>query len=262
MHLKRLVVAAIFLPFFYLYIMSFSEVYFLALLVVAAFVAQSEFYSMYKVDGALRYLGLSLGIFMLLVLYGAEEHFPDFLVIAFILISVVRLFSKSPSATLYDISRLVVSLVYIPLLLSYQIHLRRFGPEWIIMLYACIWASDSMAYYIGSSFGKRKLYEAVSPNKTVAGAAGSVLGGLVGALFIRSVLINSLPVVSAVSAGMIIGGIAVAGDLVESMFKRDAGVKDSGGLIPGHGGVLDKIDSVLFAGPFFLWTLIFMGIIK
>jgi phosphatidate cytidylyltransferase len=112
-----------------------------------------------------------------------------------------------------------------------------------------------MAYYIGKGFGKRKLYVEMSPNKTVAGATGSVIGGATGALLLQTVIVPQLTAPSAVFAGIMIGIVTIVGDLVESMFKRDAGVKDSGGIIPGHGGVLDKVDGALFAGPVLYWIL-------
>ncbi|MBS1233330.1 MAG: phosphatidate cytidylyltransferase, partial [Nitrospirae bacterium] len=111
------------------------------------------------------------------------------------------------------------------------------------------------AYYIGKSIGKRRLYREVSPNKTVAGAGGSVIGGMVGALLLRMLIVPQLGLLPTLFIGVMVGIISIIGDLVESMFKRDAGVKDSGAIIPGHGGILDKIDGALFAGPFLYWIL-------
>jgi phosphatidate cytidylyltransferase len=102
----------------------------------------------------------------------------------------------------------------------------------------------------------------VSPHKTVAGAAGSVIGGVLAVFILKAVLLPLLTVSSALIIGVIIGIISIIGDLVESMFKRDAGVKDSSTLIPGHGGILDKIDGALFAGPVLYWMLIILRIIE
>jgi phosphatidate cytidylyltransferase len=117
-----------------------------------------------------------------------------------------------------------------------------------------------MAYYIGKGIGKRKLYREVSPNKTVAGAAGSLIGGITGALILRALIVPQITASAALFIGATIGIISVIGDLIESMFKRDAGVKDSGIIIPGHGGILDKIDGSLFAGPVLYWVLTALGI--
>jgi phosphatidate cytidylyltransferase len=108
---------------------------------------------------------------------------------------------------------------------------------------------------VGKGLGKRKLYREVSPNKTMAGAGGSLIGGMAGALILGTLLVPQLGIVPALFIGLTVGVISVIGDLVESMFKRDAGVKDSGTLIPGHGGILDKIDGSLFTGPILYWLL-------
>jgi len=102
----------------------------------------------------------------------------------------------------------------------------------------------------------------MSPNKPVAGAVGSVAGGAVGALMLKVLIVPQFTLPLAAFIGCLIGIISIAGDLVESMFKRDAGVKDSGVIIPGHGGILDKIDGTLFAGPLLYWVLTFKGFLR
>jgi len=166
------------------------------------------------------------------------------------IIFAIRLFGlRNPSSSLRDISFALLSLFYIPGLLAFQVLLRHNGPQWIIFLYGCVWISDSAAYYIGKSIGKRKLYLEISPNKTIAGAVGSLIGGSLSGWMLNMVLVHSMGAGESFVVGAIIGAVTIIGDLVESMFKRDAGVKDSSGLVPGHGGILDKIDGVLFAGP-------------
>jgi phosphatidate cytidylyltransferase len=187
----------------------------------------------------------------------------DSIVVSIMAVTVIRLFyRKNPVSSLSDIAPITVGLFYIPGLFSFQVLLRNAGPEWIIFLYASVWVADSLAYYIGRGVGKRRLYEKVSPNKTVAGAVGSVIGGAVGALLLRSIMVRNLSMSDAVLIGIMIGIVSIIGDLVESMFKRDAGVKDSGAIIPGHGGMLDKVDGPLFAGPVLYWVLTVMGIVR
>jgi phosphatidate cytidylyltransferase len=170
------------------------------------------------------------------------------------------LIKRDPLSALYDISPPILGLLYIPVLLAFQTWIRKLGPEWIIFLYASVWASDTLAYYLGKWIGKRRLYKDVSPNKTVAGAVGSLIGGLIGVLLLRVTIVSPLTISSAVLIGIMIGTISIVGDLVESMFKRDAGIKDSGVIIPGHGGILDKIDGVLFTSPVLYWILKVMGV--
>jgi len=269
MHLKRLIIAVILLPLFYLYITKLTAGYFLFFLIVVTAVAQYEFYSMYNVNGILKYMGIAFGILTILAFSHQPSAFSfqlfDLFAILFLIVACVRLFSRrNPASSLYDMAAVIVAVVYVPGLLGYQIYLREHGPEWIVFLYGCVWASDSLAYYIGIGIGKKKLYEGVSPNKTIAGALGSVAGGAIGAIILKSAFVCSLhlPFLKAVILGTIIGTVTIIGDLVESMFKRDAGVKDSSNIVPGHGGVLDKFDGALFAGPVLYWASMAFGLIK
>ncbi|MEC9341909.1 MAG: phosphatidate cytidylyltransferase [Pseudomonadota bacterium] len=124
------------------------------------------------------------------------------------------------------------------------------GPEWLMALFVVIWVSDTGAYFVGRRFGRHKLLPAVSPGKTVEGLAGGV------ALVVAAVIIGLTlaPVTHGhpvfwVWAGIMVTLFGVVGDLLESWLKREAGVKDSGRLLPGHGGVLDRIDSICAAAP-------------
>lgn len=256
MHFKRLIVALILLPLIYLYIMYLSAEYFLFLGIFISSIALSEFYSMYHVAGILRYTGLFSGVCLLSISYISKNLLPDILLLSVMVIMGIRLlFKRNPLSSLSDISPPVLGVLYIPGLFTFQIQIRELGPEWIVFLYASVWASDTMAYYLGSGIGKRKLYIEISPNKTVAGAGGSLVGGVIGALLLKATLIPLLSLSYAVLIGIMVGIISIIGDLVESMFKRDAGVKDSSTVIPGHGGILDKLDGVLFAGPILYWMV-------
>lgn len=132
--------------------------------------------------------------------------------------------------------------------------LREIGWETVFYLLGIVWAGDSAAYYAGTRFGKRRLAPVVSPKKSWEGFCGQVVAGaLFGALL--ALLLPRVPGEPpvAVAAGALLGAVlsvvAVVGDLVESTFKRSCSVKDSGGLLPGHGGLLDRLDSLLYASP-------------
>lgn len=259
MHLKRLIIALIFIPLFYLYVAKLSPAYFLLLLIIVGAAAQYEFYLMYKVTRLFRYIGIIFGTLILCFAYFSSYSFLNLFAFLLIAFAVLRLFyRKDPVSSLKDMAAPIIGVIYIPLLLSFQIFLRRWGYEWIFLLYGSVWLSDSLAYYVGSGIGKRKLYPEISPNKTIAGAVGSSLGGILGAVILKAIFMSLMNVsyVQIAILGFVVGSLAVIGDLVESMFKRDAGVKDSSNILPGHGGVLDKIDSVLFAGPALYWLLI------
>jgi phosphatidate cytidylyltransferase len=266
MHLKRLIVALVALPLLYFYVTKLPPPYFLALIVLVNLLAQREFYAMYQTKGLLSLLGVCSGTALLVgaafssCRFPAEwtrNFFPMFLMVAFIVLATARLLAvRDPGCALRDLAPALAGFLYIPVLLLAQWYLRLKGYEWILLLYGCVWASDSLAYYVGKGMGKRKLYYAVSPNKTVAGAVGSVFGGILSGAALGALLLPGEGAPLSALFGGAIGVTTILGDLTESMFKRDAGVKDSGSLIPGHGGILDKIDGGLFAGPVLYWMTV------
>ncbi|MDA0316667.1 MAG: phosphatidate cytidylyltransferase [Bacteroidetes bacterium] len=125
----------------------------------------------------------------------------------------------------------------------------QYSPENIIGVFALIWINDSFAYIIGKNFGKQKLFESVSPKKTVEGFLGGMIFTAVGSYFISEAT-NILLFSNWLILGVIVSVFGTLGDLIESKYKRQAGVKDSGNLLPGHGGLLDRLDSAIFVAPF------------
>ncbi|MCL4792479.1 MAG: phosphatidate cytidylyltransferase, partial [Gammaproteobacteria bacterium] len=131
------------------------------------------------------------------------------------------------------------------------------GPALLLLTLAMIWAADIGAYFAGRRWGRLKLAPRVSPGKTLEGVAGGLLGAVLTAGVGGSVL--GLPLAAMLPFGLCVAAISVVGDLTESMFKRSVGIKDSGRLFPGHGGVLDRIDSITAAAPLFALALQWMG---
>jgi phosphatidate cytidylyltransferase len=125
----------------------------------------------------------------------------------------------------------------------------RWGGYTVISILAIIWICDTAAYYIGSAVGKHKLFPRVSPKKSWEGSIAGFAGAVVSAVLFKIFFLEYLSLGSAVLVGLIIGTIGQLGDLVESLIKRDAGVKDSSNIIPGHGGVLDRFDSLILTSP-------------
>ncbi|UJR85055.1 Hypothetical protein I5071_71340 [Sandaracinus amylolyticus] len=120
------------------------------------------------------------------------------------------------------------------------------GGAWVLLAMWLAWASDTGAYFAGRYFGKTKLYPAVSPSKTVQGSIGGLLGSLTGGLAAHFGFLPELPLVDAILLALIGGALGQMGDLVESLVKRSTGVKDSGSILPGHGGLLDRVDALMF----------------
>jgi len=123
------------------------------------------------------------------------------------------------------------------------------GEHWVLMGVVAVSIGDTLAYFTGKAVGRTKLAPAISPNKTVEGAVGGLLGSVAGAALYAHGFWREVPAWYAAAAGGAVGIFGQGGDLFESLLKRAAGVKDSGTIFPGHGGILDRADGVLAAGP-------------
>ncbi|KPK39118.1 MAG: hypothetical protein AMJ69_06500 [Gammaproteobacteria bacterium SG8_47] len=135
------------------------------------------------------------------------------------------------------------------------------GPAWVLFLMILMWLADSGAYLVGRRWGRTKLAPQVSPGKTWEGVAGGLLGASVGALF-ATWWLETGPLAGFLLVCMVTVVFSVIGDLTESLLKRNAGVKDSGRLLPGHGGILDRIDSLTAAAPVFVLGLLLLGVFR
>jgi phosphatidate cytidylyltransferase len=144
---------------------------------------------------------------------------------------------------------MLASQVFIVLPLFYFYRLKELHQYYPAILLLAIWASDTGAYFIGRKFGRRRLAPAISPKKTYAGLFGALLGAAVVTSAFAAAL--QLGLAEAILIGAVVGALGQVGDIFESIAKRVCSVKDSSGLIPGHGGVLDRMDSFLFSTPFF-----------
>ncbi len=201
---------------------------------------------------------LPVGFLMALFAALNKEEFLPPLLTAAIIASFFRLLFRQPRATIGDIGGTLLCLVYVIYLPLHFILIRQIGVEegvaplaqpglwYVLFVMTVIGASDIGAYYVGKRFGKRLLYPEISPKKTMEGAIGGFLVGMILAISLSG--ITNLPIHHAVILGILVIVAGQLGDLTESMLKRDAGVKDSSGLLLGHGGFLDRMDSYLFSG--------------
>jgi len=185
--------------------------------------------------------------------------FPAVLTLLLILSFCTEFFRRN-RAPIINVGTTVFGAIYVGWMISQLVVLRGFGGTiqvgsykaeagaWLVMLtFLCTWACDSGAYFIGRSFGKRKIAPNLSPNKTVEGSIGGFVGSVIFALIMGTVI--RLPIQHSLALGAMFGVLCQLGDLSESAIKRELAVKDFGTIMPGHGGILDRFDSVLFAGP-------------
>lgn len=142
--------------------------------------------------------------------------------------------------------------------------IKGYNPKIIIGIFILIWTNDTFAYIVGKSIGKHKLYEKISPKKTIEGFLGGIIFALIASDLISTYYIEGKQTTQNIWYGfaLIVGVFGTIGDLIESKFKRVANVKDSGNIMPGHGGILDRLDSVIFVAPFIFLFYQLLNFIK
>ncbi len=167
---------------------------------------------------------------------------------------------RDPSGLVRALAATISGMIWIGMLLGCQIGIRTLpaGVAWLLLLYGSVAVGDSAAYYGGTAFGRHKLAPHLSPNKTIEGSAFGLAGSALAAVAAAYLLLPGLMPATAALLGVVLGLCGQVGDLLESALKRAAGKKDSSGLLPGHGGVLDRIDAHLLAGGA-LWAILTLG---
>lgn len=175
-----------------------------------------------------------------------------------VLFNISRRNDLAPSVQLQGAG--LMGFLYVGIFPALALRLLKFedGDIWFFGLLAIVFAGDTLAYVTGRFFGKRKLFEAVSPKKTVEGAIGGLIGSAIAGIAIAQFLPEVASSYTMIAAAVITGGFAQIGDLNESLLKRVADVKDSGSIMPGHGGILDRLDGVLFAAPVYFSLVSFL----
>jgi phosphatidate cytidylyltransferase len=259
--LTRILVSIIGIPVLVAAILL-GEWYFFGLIIIISVAAQYEFYILTKKKDAYaqKFAGILLTVCILLNFQSG----PDKRILALSIGIVLFIFSfemfRKKKSPIVNIAATLTGVVYPGMFTVALLFLRNNAENmhvssaggFILTIFVAIWACDTFAYFVGTSIGKHRLFERVSPKKTIEGA----IGGLVGAVIVFIVVHYSdwyfISLKLALISGLIIGTFGQMGDLVESWFKRDADVKDSSNLLPGHGGFLDRFDSLLFVAPVFL----------
>lgn len=262
MHSKRVLAALLFLPVFYLVVSSSSAVPFFIVAAIACVLGQLEFYRMCDAGGLvpLRVTGVVAGLVLLSVFQAGrgDAAVLPLMTAIFLALSTIRLFAdRDTRGALLEIAVTFAGVVYVAWLLGHLILLRGMeqGGYLIFLLFMTTWAGDTGAYYAGRNFGRNKLYEKISPKKTWEGAVGGLLASIGAVVLAKYWFMPELSAGQCVMLGCLLGVSGQIGDLVESLIKRSLSVKDSGSIIPGHGGILDRVDSLLFSGPVLYYYL-------
>ena len=276
--LKRRLVTAIVLGPLFLLAVAVGGLVFLGAVMLLAGVSAWEFFRLAgrRVGRPRVAPGIGLALAFPALLYWSPSHplaIPALVTVGVLGIALAQLLDPDGEETLASVSTTVYGAAYAGLLLAHFVLIREVSrvvpgmPYWsgallVGMIVALTWVNDSSAYVVGHRWGRRKLIPRVSPGKTVEGAVGALLVTVlaaVAALWLVDRWVPLFDLADALAIGAIVGIAAPLGDLVESAFKRDAGVKDASELVPGHGGVLDRFDSLMAVGPavwYYLWAIV------
>jgi len=260
---QRILTAVIGLPLF-LALIWFGNPWFTVAIAIIAVLGSLEFYRMTISNSAQPVIYFAIAIIVLLTI---NPYYPDSITKSLILtLTIITsltwfLFLTRKNGAFRDWTWTIAGILYLGWMLSYWTELRNmeYGRDCIYWSMITIMISDTSAFFVGRAWGKHLMAPAISPKKTWEGA----LGGLVASIIVSIILgiVISLPFTywQVALAGCVISIIAQVGDLVESMLKRNAGLKDSGTLVPGHGGILDRIDSFIFTGALVYYLVIAIG---
>lgn len=263
---RRLATAAVALPLLGLALFRGPAELLVAIVAGAVLLALVEFYRLLEARELrpLRFTGLVLtaALFLVVAVPGWQAA-PIWPMSALLLLSAALLRGSQPQQAVPAAAGTLLGAIYLGALGGTLAALRLLRPEadgaWrVTLLLAVIMGSDTCAFFVGHALGRHRLAPKLSPGKTVEGALGGLLGGVLGALLVRSLGLPALPLPHALGLGAAVAALGIVGDLDESLLKRWAGVKDSGTLFPGHGGMLDRLDSLLFGAPVLYYYFLYV----
>ena len=232
----------------------YSKESYTVLITLFGFLCIWEFSRMIALKNYAAYLFFAIALFaMIKVQYSFGVLVILFITILSSLYLIYQLFSKREIKFSNDRLKLGISIRYVIFSMCFLVLLpfyeNSFHPYLMISILSIIWVNDSFAFLIGKNFGTHKLFPSVSPKKTIEGFIGGLIFTLLASLFISKFNLD-FSMLNWLIIGVIVSTLGTVGDLVESKFKRQANIKDSGNIMPGHGGILDRLDSLLFAAPF------------
>ncbi len=254
-HAKRLLTAGVALPLLIVVMFKGQNAGFAILVAVTAALGLVEYYTLFLPEEtfAAKGAGMVLGLALLGGFYAGKQWIVEGLFVLMVLTMSIHQLARFQSGfpTAERLGKHVMGFAYVPFFLGHLILLRNGhqGIPWTAMVLAVVFAGDTAAYYVGKTWGRRKLAPRISPGKTVEGGVAGMAASLLAGALVKSCWLQEVSWFSYVWVAASAGLAAQLGDLVESMLKRSVNIKDSGRLLPGHGGVLDRIDGLLFAAP-------------
>ena len=234
------------------------------MVLLATFLGLREFYNLTlpRSGWIEKSVGVGLGLLLsIVIIQGNMKMIFPFFVFLLLLLSIFFMgTSENLETTVSHMGIMFFGIFYIGFLLSHVSLIQNManGKRWVLFLILTVWAGDVSAFLFGSLFGRHKLYPKISPKKTYEGLAGGMVGSVIVALAYALLFIPQLKTGLCILLAIGLGVLGQLGDFTESMLKRGAQVKDSGSLIPGHGGMLDRLDSFLFSAPFLHYSLLFL----
>jgi phosphatidate cytidylyltransferase len=261
--LKRLISALCILPPLALIVRFGSSFHFLLLVTFVVGLGLVEFYRMLSARGlpCWEWLGVACGGVLPLAFYVGGMANQGAVAAMVLLSFLVGLFTRQEFVTsVQSAAFTLLGVFYVGWLFSYVLLLRLLidGPYYVFYIFGVVWLGDAAALIVGTLIGRHKLAPSISPRKTIEGAIGGLLGSLCGATFGGLWLVGHFTLTQCLAVGCMLAGLGQLGDLSESLLKRSAGVKDSGVLIPGHGGILDKVDGILFGAPALYYYILYV----
>jgi phosphatidate cytidylyltransferase len=259
--IKRIILAIVALPLLYYVVKHCSIFAFLILIGGVIVLGLIEFYRMMEKKGIkpFKIFGILGGLLLCLAMYYSKGSSYLGLSLTFLVFSVliIPLAKKNISQASLNAAVTLLGILYIAWLLGHFLFLRRLpqGRDYVVLAIVTAWLGDAFAYFFGVHWGKHKLSPRVSPKKSIEGGIAGLIGSIIAIFLVKSLLALDLSNGHALILGFLLGIGGELGDLTESVLKRGAQVKDSGNSLPGHGGFLDKIDSLLFIIPILYYYL-------
>jgi phosphatidate cytidylyltransferase len=257
--MARVLTAIVFLPFLFAALWLGAPPWFAAIAAAGILIGLYEYYALARLGGVIR--GMMAAAAVLAAFYFQRHEWIVAILAALVVVELLaQLFTRAKDDDFGEMlptaAVCVFGVLYVAVLGGYILAIRvidspipQLAPKLLTLFFIVVFAGDTGAYYTGRTLGRNKLAPKVSPGKTIEGAIGGLAGNVLAALIAHFTFFPELQIAHAIPLALLMGFLGITGDLCESMLKRGARAKDAGKLIPGHGGLLDRLDSMLFNAP-------------